>query len=61
MKDKLREESLKDLSRDRILQMIEEGFETARAPVNISRFPLSIRSHSLSAGKTLQQTSSLQS
>lgn len=61
MKDKLREESLKDLTRDRILQMIEEGFETARTPVNISRFLLSIRSRSISAGKTLQQTSRLQS
>lgn len=56
MKDKLREESLKDLTRDRILQIIDEGFETAKAPVNISHFYPSIRFHSILVGKTLQQT-----
>jgi hypothetical protein len=33
-KEKLREESLQYLTKDRILQLIEEGFETAKAPVN---------------------------
>jgi hypothetical protein len=32
-KEKLREDSLKYLTKDRILQLIEEGFETAKAPV----------------------------
>ena len=32
-KNKLREESLKDLSRERLLQIIEEGFDTAKTPV----------------------------
>ncbi|CAF0921855.1 unnamed protein product [Rotaria sp. Silwood1] len=32
-KEKLREESLKYLTKDRLLQMIEEGFETAKAPL----------------------------
>lgn len=32
-KDKLREESLKDLSRERLLQIIQEGFETAKTPL----------------------------
>lgn len=32
-KNKLREESLKDLSRERLLQIIEEGFETAKTPL----------------------------
>lgn len=36
VKEKLREDSLKDLTKERILQMIEEGFETAKAPVIIS-------------------------
>jgi len=32
-KEKLREESLKYLTKDRVLQMIEEGFDTAKAPL----------------------------
>ncbi len=34
-KEKLREESLKYLTKDRMLQLIEEGFETAKTPVYI--------------------------
>ncbi len=34
-KEKLREESLKYLTKDRILQLIEEGFDTAKTPVNL--------------------------
>ena len=34
VKEKLREESLKYLTKDRVLEIIEEGFETARTPVN---------------------------
>ncbi|UJR38032.1 hypothetical protein I4U23_030714 [Adineta vaga] len=33
VKEKLREESLKYLTKDRILELIEEGFETAKAPM----------------------------
>jgi len=36
-KEKLREDSLKYLTKDRILQLIEEGFETAKAPVCINQ------------------------
>lgn len=36
VKEKLREDSLKCLTKDRLLQIIEEGFETAKAPVNKS-------------------------
>ena len=34
-KEKLREESLKYLTKDYLLQIIEEGFEAAKTPVNI--------------------------
>ncbi|CAF0861413.1 unnamed protein product [Adineta ricciae] len=33
VKEKLREESLKYLTKDRVLEIIEEGFETARTPM----------------------------
>lgn len=35
-KDKLADESLKHLSRERLLQIIDEGFEAAKTPVRIS-------------------------
>ncbi|CAF4503377.1 unnamed protein product [Rotaria sp. Silwood2] len=35
VKEKLREDSLKYLTKERLLEIIEEGFETAKAPVNI--------------------------
>ena len=34
-KEKFREESLTHLTKDHILQMIDEGFETAKTPVTI--------------------------
>jgi hypothetical protein len=56
-KEKLREESLQYLTKDRILQLIEEGFDTAKAPVNrfISHFLFFLWICFL-VGKTLQQT-----
>lgn len=35
VKEKLREESLRYLTKDRLLQMIEEGFEATKVPVSI--------------------------
>jgi len=37
-KEKLLDESLKNLTRERILQLIEEGFKTAKAPVILLTF-----------------------
>ncbi|CAF3089143.1 unnamed protein product [Rotaria socialis] len=34
VKEKLREDSLKYLTKDRLLQIVEEGFETAKAPLD---------------------------